>query len=486
MGGLSKEKIVTLSTSLFLVYLCRLVSTVASPEFDLNLRVPTSRQNGGSTSDLWVFTVREGYGKDERLNEVRSYIKENIGSDKKNTWERWFLHNEDEVAWFYLRTELRVAEEITKRWNSVILYFSSVSDEINDFEQNTNPEPYRKADDRAEGNVATDLHYEGGGPSPSRPSPSAPSPSGPTDLESDAAASFRYFVEALRMVEKAIQAKLKKNDGSSTGPKILVAFSNILNFEFLKPDYLLRNGGPYEQKLQEMFQDTIAKICNMPNVAVIAPSGEYKAITYPQGIDANSETEPIERYPATLGADPEAYPNLIVVGTISVPYGRAVWYTADYVNVSVPVDGIQIPVLSATSQDYTMAKGPLIAPAIVCGVLATFISAHGDSVAEARERLYQLAYPRQPKDQVLSPENRALYPPVVYNGFNPRASSTSLPSATPGSKEHRKCTHQRREVSGGEADDECSDGRALGNADAEKAETLTSAPSSTDMFGSGR
>ncbi|KAK6341513.1 hypothetical protein TWF696_008585 [Orbilia brochopaga] len=202
----------------------------------------------------------------------------------------------------------------------------------------------------------------------------------------------------------------------------------------------------------------MARLSQMSNVAVVA---------------STIENYPLNDYIAALSSDDTKYPNLIAAG--SVPIRREGlelrgWQSKGYVKAWVPESGDMMIANPGFGGGYTTVstgQGLSAYPAaIVSGVLATFISAHRDSAAEAKARLYRLAYPRHNGIGTDFPED---YPPVVYNGFEPVNFEQSA-------EKSKHCRNQSRGLLDTGARDECED-TASPTANAKTSVIVASAPS---------
>ncbi|KAK6330090.1 hypothetical protein TWF718_003518 [Orbilia javanica] len=146
-------------------------------------------------------------------------------------------------------------------------------------------------------------------------------------------------------------------------------------------------------------------------------------------------TSPWKQYlddPIKPNAVPQAYGyndanhNLVVVGGIDKK-GRIIYQTAPFVRVSAPAAGIEVATPGIglfEGTEYGISDGTSFTSPVVAGVLATFISAYGETAVEAKERLYRLAYSREGGDPEM------LYPPAVYNGLGLTPTKPEAPAPT--------------------------------------------------------
>ncbi|KAK6497301.1 hypothetical protein TWF506_004774 [Arthrobotrys conoides] len=224
-----------------------------------------------------------------------------------------------------------------------------------------------------------------------------------------------WYVECLGEVLRRIEDHMKKNSGA--GPIAQGSGQYLILSNLVLP---LEPGTEERKALDEFFK----RLRSLNNVAYISAAGNGNH--QPEGKNRRPNPwkqqyrlDPILKstVPQAYGYD-EANKNLIVVGGTDHS-GRILFQTAPFVHVSAPAEDIELAVGQVglfRGTGYELAHGTSVSAPSVAGVLATFISAYGDTVLEAKDRLYRLAYPRA-DIAAMSETRRKLYPPVVFNGF---------------------------------------------------------------------
>ncbi|KAK6505656.1 hypothetical protein TWF481_007547 [Arthrobotrys musiformis] len=218
-----------------------------------------------------------------------------------------------------------------------------------------------------------------------------------------------WYVECIAEVIRRIEERT--GNGSQGGPQgsgqyiILSTFSTPLQTDDEK------------RRLDEAFET----LRSLNNVLFVVSAGNGNEIEGRERVPPERQyrRDPILKtmLPRAYGYD-DANHNLIVVGGTDLN-GRILYQTAPFVHVSAPAVDVEL----ATGQfglfrgtQYAKYRGTSLSAPAVAGVLATYISAYGDTATEAKDRLYRLAYPRL-DTQEMSEDMKKRYPPVVYNSF---------------------------------------------------------------------
>ncbi|EGX45640.1 hypothetical protein AOL_s00169g246 [Orbilia oligospora ATCC 24927] len=222
-----------------------------------------------------------------------------------------------------------------------------------------------------------------------------------------------WYVECLAEVLQRIENNMKKSEGSGIpGAGQYLILSNL--------QLPLPVGTSERTQLDEVFK----KLRALNNVVYVSSAGNGNP---PPGGQRRRPTPWKEQYrhdpilksmvPMGYGYDDANY-NLIIVGGTDHT-GRIIFQTAPFVRVSAPAENIELAVGQVgffRGAGYELSHGTSVSSPAVAGVLATYISAYGDTVLEAKDRLYRLAYPRA-DIQAMPEDQRKLYPPVVFNSF---------------------------------------------------------------------
>ncbi|KAF3165582.1 hypothetical protein TWF788_000740 [Orbilia oligospora] len=419
--------------------------TLGLPAFGSLLRRDDSPD---SQVDYWVFTVRIGHGKDTELDDIRKYIQAELGSDRKKTKEKWARNVKGGIMWFYLKCSKGTAEHIVKQWEKSIQNFSSVEARIKEFEASLLLDPTIETlkakmnggdKDTDTDNVDPKLHkrsylLELDEQRPEtcmvskHPNAKDPAPDSPCTYETNSSqgrgvivyytsASGKHYpgwyVECLAEVLERIENNMKKSEGSAVpGAGQYLILSNL--------QLPLPVGTSERTQLDEVFE----KLRALDNVVYVSSAGNGNP---PPDGQRRRPTPWKEQYrhdpilksmvPMGYGYDDANY-NLIIVGGTDHT-GRIIFQTAPFVRVSAPAENIELAVGQVgffRGAGYELSHGTSVSSPAVAGVLATYISAYGDTVLEAKDRLYRLAYPRA-DIQAMPEDQRKLYPPVVFNSF---------------------------------------------------------------------
>ncbi|KAK6514710.1 hypothetical protein TWF281_004907 [Arthrobotrys megalospora] len=235
---------------------------------------------------------------------------------------------------------------------------------------------------------------------------------------------LRFYVEVLCEILRKVDKKTEESTQAGDFQQFLILASFVVHIPVDKRDVVF-----------DQFIEAFKEVSSRQNVVYVATSGngtpagtvrenfvpveeQYKVGDQVRELIAEAD-DPIAEaaFPATLGRGTDYY-GLVVVGGCD-EQGKVVFQTAPWVRVHAPAMDIETAVgkrTLMTGSDYEVVSGTSVAAPAVAGVLATFISTYGDTSRDAKDRLYQLAYPRA-DIQALPREERARYPSVLYNGF---------------------------------------------------------------------
>ncbi|KAK6361023.1 hypothetical protein TWF730_007138 [Orbilia blumenaviensis] len=230
--------------------------------------------------------------------------------------------------------------------------------------------------------------------------------------------SLRSYTECLVEIMRRIKAKTNQQ-GKSKDP------ADSGQFIILSAYRTIHDGGtsannPARLVLDEMFE----MMRSYDNVAFVGATGEGL-----RGPNGKTKIYPWRQFlyePITEEMVPQSYGNnsanrnVIIVGGCDLK-GAIVFQAAPFIRVYAPVLDIKVALKwmygrFTGENEFKRYEGAEYGAATVAGVLATFISAYGDTAMKAKERLYKLAYSRfnlAHQDE----KDRMFYPPVVYNGF---------------------------------------------------------------------